>query len=156
VQVAFVDLAPDRVRASEHAATVGGDSPFELELHSRAGAEPPAFSSQKACRAARAVLADGGPEVVDVCRPDDLACGTLFLTVEAVPSEGDRRLFVASIELSQPARLTRDPTRDLSLPKTWSLRRIGLVDPPALEVIACERLRDLAIVFKVLWQGANE
>lgn len=161
IQLVFVDLAPldsatDGRSGGDDSAIVGDAGPLGRRIAARRGAPPPAFAAEEECRAIPGAVAGGGLKIVDRCLPEDAECGTLFLTLEAVPSGDESLLYVVTMELSQRIRLARDPARTLAMPTTWSERRFGLVPRPVLERTACERLHDLANWFAALWQAANE
>ena len=160
VQVAFVDLAPEPpVRSStrDFSAILGYSAPLDLKRYAQRDGASPEFSRTTQCQAITAAVAKDGLEVVDACPPDDLECGTVFMTMEARPLDGDdNRLYVVTIELSQRVQLPRDPAADISVPTTWSVHRFGLVSRHALAKETCQQLHDLAILFNVLWQAANK
>ena len=117
-----------------------------------------ALAKEEECRTVAPTLGRVGLEVVEHCRPDDLACAKLYLTAESAPIPGvaDRALLVG-IELSQPVQLARDKTVDLSMPTTWSEHQVGAIAAQhSATITACISLRGLATAFASMWTVANK
>ena len=110
------------------------------------------------CQSIAKSFSNAGLEVVEKCKPDDLACGQLYLTVanQSIDRVADRIYSIGAV-LSQPVKLARDKKVELSMSSTWSAYRVVVVaaDRSATSA-ACMDLRSLATWFGSSWRIANK
>lgn len=110
------------------------------------------------CQAIGKALSNAGLEIVERCKPDDLACGQLYLTVENESKNRTAdRIYLVGAELSQRVTLARDKKIELAMPSTWSAHRVAVVaaDHSATNA-SCVDLRGLATWFGSSWKLANK
>ena len=116
------------------------------------------LAQHKECQAIGRTLGNAGLEVVESCKPDDLACAKLYMTVtdQSAGRTADR-IYLAGVELSQPMTLLRDKKVELTMPTTWAAQRVQVVpsDKSATEA-ACIALRSLGSWFGSQWMLANK
>jgi len=110
------------------------------------------------CQAIGKTLSNAGLEVVDHCKPDDFACGQLYLAVANHSSDRIAdRLYLTSATLSQRVKLARDKKVELATPSTWSAYRVVDVEADRSATRAtCIELRSLATWFGSSWRIANK
>jgi hypothetical protein len=110
------------------------------------------------CQAAGKSLLNAGLEIVEKCKPDDFACGQLYLSVanQSIDRVADR-IYLAGAVLSQPVKLARDKKVELAMSSTWSAYRVVVVaaDHSATSA-SCADLRSLATWFGSSWKLANK
>lgn len=83
--------------------------------------------------------------------------GDLFLAIDRKSQgQGKGILYFVSLNLLQDVRLTRDPTRKLSVPSTYEDERYGVVARGGAQQEACAELRSMLSNFLSLWQGWNQ
>lgn len=89
-------------------------------------------------------------------QPENPETGILFLSIDR-ESYGQEKyvLYVVNISLSQDVRLTRDPTRKLSVPSTYVDERYGVVARNDVQQKTCTELKSMLSNFLSLWQGWN-
>ena len=109
------------------------------------------------CQAIGPALRAFGINLVQRCRPDDVACGRLMASVDAAPVNGSSdRTYVVELELLQPLKLARDPGVALTAGATWSEHRFGRVRADqSMSKTSCAAVHDLAASFSTLWKAAN-
>jgi len=153
VEVVFVNVGRSGVTGG--VVTQKGPAPPELPADDLASHD---LAKEPDCQAIGKTLSNAGLEVVERCKPDDLACGQLYLTVENHSSDrvADRIYLVRAL-VSQHVKLARDKKVELSMPSTWSAHRVVVVaaDHSATSA-SCMDLRGLATWFGSTWKQANK
>ena len=116
------------------------------------------FAKDPDCQSTGKSLSNAGLEVVEKCKPDDFACGQLYLSVtnQSIDQVADRIYLVGAV-LSQPVKLARDNKVELAMSSTWSTYRVVVVaaDHSATSA-SCMDLRSLATWFGSSWRIANK
>jgi len=150
IELAFVNVAVAGGAPAQKAATPAAVPADDLLTGD--------LAKNEECKAIGRTLKNAGLEVVEKCKPDDLDCGKLYLTVEN-HSRGRtaERIYLIGVELSQPLTLSRDDKVVLAQPTTWSEQSVEVVanDKSATEA-ACIAFRSLGTWFGTHWKLANK
>jgi hypothetical protein len=151
IELAFVNSSGGAAAAAEQKPVAPAQLPADNVLSRD-------IAQHDECKAIGRTLRNAGLEIVDKCKPDDLACGKLYLTVESQTHGSiSERIYLVGAGLSQPLTLSRDTKVALTIPTTWSSHRVEVVasDQSATKA-ACIALRSLGSWFGMEWKMANK
>ena len=153
VELVFVNAGGSGV--SGGIAVQKGSAPTQLPADDLANQD---LAKDPECQAIGKTLSNAGLEVVDRCKPDDLACAELYLTVENHSSDRVAdRIYLVGAELSQRVTLARDKKVELAMPTTWSAHRVAVVAADhSATTASCIDLRGLATWFGSLCRTGNK
>lgn len=153
VEIIFVNVG--RTGMTGGVAAEKGSAPAELPADDLASHD---LAKEPDCQAIGKTLSNAGLEIVERCKPDDLACAQLYLRVENHSSDGSAdRIYLVSALLSQRINLARDKKVELSMPSTWLAHRVTVVPANHSATSAsCMDLRGLATWFGSSWRISNK